>query len=256
MVEMSPHDGLVRPEDFNTCRMPLHELDQPRPGEVHLWYLDLDSLGLSLRHALGGGPDSSGQQPLTLGQLRFARRFYLKLLLGAYLGIPGKSVKINRSKRGKPSLDKSEHQSDLHFSIAKSANRVMIGFSCTATLGVDLEPIGRGAHNPLGVAQRYFSAAEARDLDLTSPDRLDEAFLRVWACKESVVKASGQGIANQFCRFTVETNPDQPPAILEFEQEDPAQWSLAMVQPDDGFMGAVALHNRRMKISAFILTPS
>ncbi|MFB3077629.1 MAG: 4'-phosphopantetheinyl transferase superfamily protein, partial [Lysobacterales bacterium] len=190
--------------------MPLRELDQPRPGEAHVWYLDLDSLGLSLQHALGGGADRPGHQCLSLGQLKFARRFYLKLLLGAYLGIPGKSVKINRNKRGKPSLDKSEHQSDLHFSMAKSENRVLIGFSRAAMLGVDLEPVERRAHDPLGLARRYFSAAEARDLELTRPDRLDEAFLRAWACKESVVKASGQGIANQFCRFTVEINPDQP----------------------------------------------
>jgi len=108
----------------------------------------------------------------------------------------------------------------------------------------------------MGVARRYFSAMEARDLELTSPDRLDEAFLRTWACKESVVKASGQGIANQFCRFTVEINPDQPPVILEFEEEDPAQWSLAMVQADDDFMGAVALHHRRMEVHAFTLSPS
>jgi len=54
----------------------------------------------------------------------------------------------------------------------------------------------------------------------------------------------------------VETNPDQPPAILEFEEEDPAQWSLAVVQADDSFMGAVALHHRRMQVRAFTLTPS
>ena len=256
MVEMSAHDGLVGPGKFSICRMPLRELDQPRPGETHVWYLDLDKLGKSLRHALGGEPGRAGQQRLTLGQLKFARRFYLKLLLGAYLGIPGKLVKINRSKRGKPSLDESEHQSNLHFSIAKSGNRVLIGFSSTAMLGVDLEPIGRRAHAPLGLARRYFSAAEARNLELTGPDHLDGAFLRVWACKEAVVKASGKGIANQFCQFAVETNPDQPPVILEFEQDDPAQWSLAMLQPDDGFMGAVALHHRRMKVRAFTLTPS
>ena len=253
MQEISAHDSLVRSEEFSTCRMPLRELDQPRPGEAHVWYLDLGSLGLSLQHALGGGADRPGQQCLSLGQLKFARRFYLKLLLGAYLGIPGKSVKINRNKRGKPSLDKSEHQSDLHFSMAKSENRVLIGFSCAAMLGVDLEPVERRAYDPLGLARRYFSAAEARDLELTRPDRLDEAFLRAWACKESVVKASGQGIANQFCRFTVEINPDQPPVILEYEKGDPAQWSLAMVQPDEGFMGAVALHQRRMELHAFTL---
>lgn len=250
---MSAHDGLVRPEQFSTRKMPLLELDQPRLGQTHVWYLDLEDLGASLQHALGGETDRPGQQRLTLGQLKFARRFYLKLLLGAYLGIPGKSVKINCSRRGKPSLDESEHQSKLHFSIAKSGACVLIGFSCTAMLGVDLEPIARRAYDPLGVARRYFSAAEARDLELTRADRQDETFLRAWACKESVVKASGQGIANQFCRFTVEINPDLPPAVLGFEGEDPARWSLAMVQPDDHFMGAVAVHHRRMKVSAFTL---
>ena len=55
MVEKSSHDGLIRPEEFSTCRTPLRELDQPRAGEAHVWFLDLDSLGFSLRDALGGG---------------------------------------------------------------------------------------------------------------------------------------------------------------------------------------------------------
>ena len=253
---MNTHEGLVRSEDFITCSLPLHELKQPRPGEVHLWYLDLEELGLSLGRALDGGPQQPGEQALTLGQLKFARRFYLKLLLGAYLGIPGKSVKIYRSKRGKPSLDKSEHPGDLNFSIAKSENRVLIGISCTAKLGVDLEQVERRAHDPLGVARRYFSAPEARGIERAGPDHLDDAFLRAWACKESVVKASGYGIANQFCRFTVETDLDLPPVILAFEQDDPARWSLAMVQPDEGFVGAVAVNHRKMDVFAFTLTPS
>lgn len=255
MVNTRVNGGLVKPEDFSACNIPLHDLAQPRRGEVHLWYLHLDKLGTPLRGALGGGRGRPGQQRLTLGQLKLSRRFYLKQLLGAYLGISGSSVKINRSIRGKPSLDESEHPCELHFSVAKSENRVLIGFSCTAMLGVDLEPAERRAHDPLGIAGRYFSAVEASALELYRADRLDEVFLRTWACKESVVKASGQGIANQFCRFTVETNPDRPPVVLEFEQEDPARWSLAMVQPDDGFMGAVALHDRQMEIRAFSLYP-
>jgi 4'-phosphopantetheinyl transferase len=252
---MNANDGLVRSDDFSTCSLPLHEMDQPRPGEVHLWYLDLGKLGQSLQVALSGGAPPPSQQ-LSLGQLKFARRFYLKLLLGAYLGVPGKSVRIYRSRRGKPSLDKSEHQDDLNFSVAKSENRVLIGFSRTAKLGVDLEPVERRAHDPLGVARRYFSPLEAAGIEGTSPDRLDEAFLRAWACKESVVKASGHGIANQFSRFSVETNLDHAPVILEFEKEDPTRWSLVMVHPETGFVGALAMHHRQMKVCAFTLIPS
>ena len=258
MAEMRVNNGLLGPENFSTCTIPLHELDKPRPGQVHIWYLDLGRLGQSLQHALGGEPArgepvETVHEPLSLGQLRFARRFYFRLLLGAYLGIPGKSVKINRSNRGKPVLDESEHHSDLHFSIAKSEDRVLLGFSSTTLVGVDLEPEGRVAHHPLGVARRYFSSREAKNLEKLGQERLNEAFLRVWACKESVVKASGQGIANQFCRFAVETDPDKPPAVLEFEEEDPARWSLALVQPDEAFIGAVAMHHQQMKIRAFKL---
>lgn len=253
MADTSENEGLVGPKDFSTCRIPLRDLDQPRSGEAHIWYLDLGRLGMSLQHALGGEGDEPKKPRLSNTQLRFARRFYLRLLLGAYLGIPGKSVKINRSNRGKPSLDESEHRSDLHFSMAKSGDRLLIGISKSILVGVDLEPAGRRAHDALGVARRYFSSAEAMGLENIEPESLDEAFLRTWACKEAVVKASGQGIANQFCRFTVEVNPRLPPAIREFEEEDPAQWSLIMTQPGEGFMGAVAMHHRQMEVRAFSL---
>ena len=139
-----------------------------------------------------------------------ARRFYLRLLLGAYLGLPGKEVKINRKNRGKPVLDISVHPEEIHFSMAKSEDRLLVGISASSHIGVDLEPATRQACNALGVAQRYFSPAEATALAELDPEFLQPAFLRVWACKEAVVKASGMGIANQFARFTVDTDISSP----------------------------------------------
>jgi 4'-phosphopantetheinyl transferase len=248
--------GTIRQSEFNACRIPLRQLELPRPGEVQVWYLDLRRLGLSLQHALSGPDDKGSYPPLTIGQLRFARRFYLKLLLGAYLGVPGKSVSINRSNRGKPVLDPGAHEIDLHFSMAKSGDRLLIGISVSSLVGVDLEPAERRAHYALGVARRYFSAAEARALENIAPERMDESFLRAWACKEAVVKASGEGIANQLCRFTVEMDPDQPPAILDFENEDAEQWSLALLQPEPGFIGAIAANISRMRVKAYQLLPA
>jgi len=253
-VDAKDDSGPVMPSDFSDCRTPLQGLEQPCPGEVQLWYLDLNLLGQSLRHALGGSKQQH-QERLTLAQQRFARRFYLKLLLGALLGIPGKSVRVNRGIRGKPVLDQAVHDSDLHFSMAKSGDRLLIGVSTSGLVGVDLEPADRRAHDPLGVARRYFSASETRALEDLAPQRMDQAFLRAWACKEAVVKASGEGIANQLCRFSVEIDPDQLPSILEFENEDAAQWSLALVQPEDGFLGAVAVHDAQMAVRAFRLLP-
>ncbi|MBT8046928.1 MAG: 4'-phosphopantetheinyl transferase superfamily protein [Xanthomonadales bacterium] len=241
-------------QDFAPRAIPLTNLNLPPAGEIHLWFLDLSALAGSLRRALDG--HDNGSVSLTTGQLRFARRFYLRLLLGAYLGLPGKEVKINRKQRGKPVLDASVHAVKLHFSMAKSGDRLLIGFSASSHIGVDLEPAQRAARNALGVARRYFSAAEAESLAAAPAEELSEAFLRVWACKEAVVKASGKGIANQFARFTVESNTLRPAAVLQFEGESANGWTLALVRPEPGFLGAVAVRDQVTDLSAFQLIAS
>jgi 4'-phosphopantetheinyl transferase len=244
------------PGDFSLRRIPLHDLALPPSGEVHAWYLDLGRLAQSLQVALDGHERGASGASFTTGQLRFARRFYLRLLLGAYLGLPGKSVKINRSNRGKPSLDNSIHKEELHFSMAKSEDRLLIGFSMESHLGVDLEPATRRARNALGVANRYFSKSEAESLAAMPPASLEAAFLRAWACKEAVVKASGQGIANQLCRFTVETDLSRPVALLDIESGNAGDWALALLQPERDFLGAVAVRDDQVSIRAFSLLPA
>jgi 4'-phosphopantetheinyl transferase len=254
MAEQVQTKGSIGPEAFAACRMPLQALDLPAPSEIHIWYLELEQLAGSLRGALGD--EHHAQEPFTRGQLRFARRFYLRLLLGAYLEIPGKSVVINRKNRGKPVLDASVHPVDLHFSMAKSEHRLLIGFSTSAYLGVDLEPAGRRARNALGVARRYFTPGESAALEALPPQERDAAFLRAWACKEAVVKASGLGIANQLCRFSVEIDVERPPGVLEFDGEKTADWTLVVLQPNNDYLGAVSAHEPAMKIRAFRLLPA
>jgi 4'-phosphopantetheinyl transferase len=137
--------------------------------------------------------------------------------------------------------------------MAKSEDRLLVGITASGHVGVDLEPAHRQAHDPLGVARRYFSRAETEALAAMDSDRLHEAFLRSWACKEAVVKASGHGIANQLCRFTVETDPDLRPAVLDFMDDDHAGWTLEMARPDDDFVGAVAAAHSDMIIKPFRL---
>jgi len=245
-----------KPGDFAARHIPLDHQEPPAAGETHIWYLDLASLARPLRGALDGHLAADDPAPFTSGQLRFARRFYLRLLIGAYLGLPGKAVSINRSNRGKPVLDASVHSENLNFSMAKSGARLLLGFASACEVGVDLEPTQRRAGHPLGIARRYFSVDEFTALSNLSPTRLDEAFLRTWACKEAVVKASGQGIANQLCRFSVETCPDSPPAVIEYGGDPEPGWSLSLLQPEEGFLGAVAAPVPGLRIRAFRLLPA
>jgi len=245
----------IEPAAFKPRAMPLPAMELPGKDELHLWYLDLGQLALTLSQAFSSEKIAAPPK-LNTGQQRFARRFYLRLLLGAYLGLPGKDVIIQRSRRGKPSLDRGAHSSPLQFSMAKSEDRVMVGITRDIAVGVDLEPVNRTTRNSLRLAQRYFSTAEAEALQQLPEHQHDGAFLRAWACKEAVVKAYGEGIANQLCRFTVEMQPELPPAVLDFDGEGSADWSLAVVRPDADYIGAFAVHQARLSPHCFKLLAS
>jgi 4'-phosphopantetheinyl transferase len=224
---------------FETWPLPLHDLPAPGAGEAHLWFIDLVELGnpLDPTHAID-------REALTARQQRTLRHFYRRLLLGAYLGLPGKDVTLVRERRGKPHLH-AAHASDLEFSTASSRGCCLIGVTRGGRIGVDLEPADRRARRPLALARRYFSAAEQQALQELPQERLDEGFLRAWASKEAVVKALGQGIANQLRHFTVSVGPACAPAVLAMEGDDPESWALELFRPADGYLGAVSVQGPR-----------
>lgn len=240
-------------------RLPLRDLAPPAPGEAHLWLLDLTRLGSPLQ------PDEPIEtERLTVAQRRTLRRFYLRLVLGDYLGIPGKDVHVLRRERGKPVLDPSVHDSRLDFSVAASGAHCLLAITTGAAIGVDLEPRGRRAGKPLALARRYFSADEYETLARLSEDGatngsgeagIDEAFLHTWACKEAVVKAGGTGIANALCRFTVEVRPGVPPAVLAMEADEAEAWQLRSFVLPDGLVGAVTVRSPTLALVGYRLDP-
>lgn len=240
---------LIGPDSFSPRQLPLRELEKPQGGDVHLWHLDLGQLSNPL--SSNASADGSG---LSVFQQRATRRFYLRLLLGAYLGVPGKDVHITRRVKGRPELDSSLSKGELNFSVARSGNCYLIGVNSGATIGVDLELAARRPGKPMALAQRYFSQQEIAALSRVDDDDLHRAFMHTWACKEAVVKASGMGIANQLCRFSVDVNPDNPPAVLDMEDDDPAAWKLAIAAPATSAIAAIAVRQKQVRLVGFGLS--
>lgn len=233
--------------------LPLRDNEVPAPGEVHLWYLDLGGLWRTLTSALGGEEAAQPQTEVepTLPQLRFARRFYLRTLLGSYLGLPGKDVSLVRGERGKPVLDASRHGEAMHFSLAKSGRRIIVGIAGAAEVGVDLEVEDRKPRKVVDLSRRFFSSEEAASIAQLPQAEQPAAFMRTWACKEAVAKASGHGIANRFCRFVVAAGADAPPSVLKDLDLPEGAWRVAMVSPEPGYLAAVATRQPGLSIKAF-----
>lgn len=189
-----------------------------------------------------------------MARQRTTRRFYLRLLLGAYLGLAGKDIHIIRRIRGKPELDRAISKGQLNFSVARSHGCYLIGISSGAAIGVDLEIAARQAGQPLALARRYFSQAETAALAALDEQELHRAFMHTWACKEAIVKASGMGIANQLCRFSVDINPGNPPSVLTMQDDAPSAWQLAMAEPAHGAIAVVAVRQKSVRLEGFSLS--
>ncbi|KAA9130859.1 4'-phosphopantetheinyl transferase superfamily protein [Marinihelvus fidelis] len=234
--------------EFQARSLPLRDLELPDAGVAHLWFMDLVELGNPMDPATG-----IDRARFTPPQQRTLRRFYLRLLLGAYMGLPGKDVSISRAVRGKPVLDAGVHEPVLDFSLAASDGCCLVGVTRGGLIGVDLELVGRKAGKPMSLARRYFSAAEQAELGAIDTAHQDEAFLHAWACKEAVVKAAGHGIANRLCRFTVNVSPALPPAITAMDDDDPAQWQMAVFRPGERHLGAIAVRQETLRLEGFRL---
>jgi len=241
--------NIIGPDSFSPIHLPLRQLEKPQGDVVHLWHLDLNQLSNPLNQDAGAEPVK-----LSVFQQTATRRFYLRLLLGAYLGIPGKDINITRRIKGRPELESSGTRHQLDFSVARSSGCYLVGISSGATIGVDLEIASRRAGKPLALAKRYFSEAETAALSKLGEAELHRAFMHTWSCKEAIVKASGMGIANQLCRFTVDVNPDNPPSVLDMPDDDHSAWTLAIAEPVGGAIAAVAVRQPSVRLEGFGLS--
>lgn len=240
---------VVGPESFSPRKLPLRGLEKPRGDDVHLWHLDLGLLSSPLNSF---APVETTE--LSVVQQRATRRFYLRLLLGAYLELPGKDVHITRRVKGRPELAPSLANGELNFSVARSGGCYLIGVSGGATIGVDMEMAGRSPGKPMALARRYFSQQEISSLSGLDEEELRRAFMHTWACKEAIVKASGVGIANQLCRFSVDVNPDRPPSVLDMPDDDPGAWKLALAEPATDTIVVVAVRQPKVRLEGFSLS--
>ncbi len=227
--------------------LPLRARTLPPEASVELWLIALQQLPLD---SVPAGQDRADR----LRGQRIRQRFMLRLILGSYLGCPGRDLKLVRTERGKPMLGERHASSALTFNLSHTGEwlAVVVGHDCP--LGVDIE-IERSMPRAEALARRYFPGTEADALSgLDEPFR-SRTFLQHWTAREALVKARGCGLADTMNRIEL---GGSPPGIAALPSDWPRadRWSLVMPPLPDGLVGHVAVGRPGVEVLTRLLEPA
>lgn len=127
-------------------------------------------------------------------------RAVLRHILSLYTDILPADIRFDLGPRGKPYLN--QNKLDLQFNISHSHDMAVYAITKQAEIGIDIEKIEPNFNED--VAKRFFSAKEyAELLDLPESERINK-FYSLWAGKEAIIKALGEGLYAPLADFSLD----------------------------------------------------
>jgi 4'-phosphopantetheinyl transferase len=135
-------------------------------------------------------------------QRRAFRRFCGALALGSPRLLS--QIVFEQTENGRPYLPGSPN---FYFSFSSCRFGYLGAWSATHGIGVDLEDQTR-VLEPVGLARRFFSAAEAEAIERAGGTASRRVFFRLWSLKEAALKSIGEGLLFGLDAFEFELEPD------------------------------------------------
>lgn len=201
-----------------------------RPADERPWHLDLLSEGERARRAALRREEDRARQTVAAALLR--------TLAGRHLGQRPAAVRVERActtcavPHGRPTVG-----GGLEVSVSHSGDRIAVAISLAGPVGVDVEQ-AQPQRDILGVARLALCEAE-----LAASAPLDhDGFYTYWTRKESVLKATGDGLRVAMTKIEVSA-PQQDPRLHRFEDRPDVVAAARMftLLPGPGYQAALTV---------------
>jgi len=216
---------LLSASDFIAARFPVALGDD----EIHLWLLAADGRRAATR----------------------ANDARVLALLAAYVGCTADALRLSVGEHGKPFLTDTRA---FDFNVSHSGGALLVAIARSQELGVDIET-QRRKRPVLDLAQRFFAAEEASALAGLDEAHRQIAFLRLWSCKEAVVKALGIGIGFGLARLQFAIDAAGEPAglsVIHASAGTIEDWHVVRLAPTGTHVGALAWRGPARRLRAFV----
>jgi 4'-phosphopantetheinyl transferase len=206
-------------------------------NEIHVWraWLDVDDQERERLSLYLSAEERARARRLVFQHDReyfLVGRGRLRELLGTYLQRPPQSLEFRTGPYGKLSL---AERADVRFNLTHSYGLALYAFAMNRELGIDTEKIGPEFATE-GIAERYFSAAEQRELRELPVELRTGAFFLCWTRKEAYVKAHGGGLQIPLESFDVSLTPGKPETL---RSADSGRWNLRSFEPAPEYIASI-----------------
>jgi len=203
----------------------------------------LDDPALAERWEAGLAPDERARARRFIDPIHFRRlvlrRWTVRCVLGAQLGVPPDSLTFSTNAFGRPTLAPPFDRAGLCFSTSHSGDLALIALRTgPSAFAVDIEQV-RPLDDAAEIVGRFFSPNERREFFALAPSDRPEAFWRGWTVKEAFIKALGLGLSFPLDQFDVTLRPDRPAAIERVEAGNADRWGVRMIRAGTGFRAAL-----------------
>lgn len=176
-------------------------------------------------------------------------RGMLRRVLGLVLNRDPSTFEFGYTEHDKPYLNINWRGEQVYFNVSHSHEQTLIAVTLARPVGIDIEQIRQDVEFKK-LAKRFFSAAEARDLDTYTDSGIALAFFSCWTRKEAFVKALGDGIAFGLSEFSVSVNPFDGEVALSthWDPDEARKWTLVNIRTDADYAAALAVPAREISI--------
>jgi 4'-phosphopantetheinyl transferase len=156
----------------------------------------------------------------------------LRLAAGHLADIDPNMIRVDRTCDicGQPHGRPRVIGTDLHASISHSGDRIAVALTRGGHVGIDVERI-----SPIDLAELASGVLGLEEHANSTTD-----FFIYWVRKESVVKATGDGVVAALERVRV-SRPSEPAALLDYPDRAPLTATITDLHPGDDYVAAVTV---------------
>jgi 4'-phosphopantetheinyl transferase len=153
----------------------------------------------------------------------------VRTVLSEYADVPPERWRFVTNEYGCPAIAEPSSEATLKFNLSHTRGLAACLVALERDVGVDVENFERSG-DLLGVADRYFSPSEVRDLRALPHNQQWRRFFCYWTLKESYIKAKGKGLAIPLEQFSFDLDRRDGSGIqVSFDprlEDDPAAWQF------------------------------